>query len=410
MANEFLTTSLILQESMMLLTNNLQFARYVNKEYSKEFAVQGAKVGSTINARKPPKYMGGYGNGLHLEDINEVPVPVVVDKLFGVHLSYTDLDLTLTMDRFRTRYLDSAVARIANEIDSVGLNTLYPDVYNSVGTPGTVPNALLTYLNAGVYLDNTGTPRRGANSRNAVIGSQMQATLINANAGLFHSGDAIRKNYEDGEMGYQLGFNFSMDQNIPTHTVGPLGGTPAVNGANQTGSNLLVNGWNAAAANRYLKGDTFTIAGVFSVKVQTASATGAISTGVLQQFTVTADTDSAADGSSTVPISPAIVPSGAGQTVTNSPATGTGLTTVGAANTVSPVGLAFHKNFATLVTVDLEQVRGVDMMGRISDDDLGLSMRLVRAYDINTNSRPTRLETLFGWAMLYAEMAARIHS
>ena len=128
MANEFLTTSLILQESMMLLKNNLQFARYVSREYSSQFAVEGAKVGQTINARKPPKYMGGYGNALHLEDIAETPVPITLNRLFGVHFTHTDVDLTLTMDNFRKRYLDSAVARIANEIDSVGLDVLYKQI------------------------------------------------------------------------------------------------------------------------------------------------------------------------------------------------------------------------------------------------------------------------------------------
>lgn len=414
MANTFITTSLILQESLEVLRNNLQFARYVTREYDSQFARAGAKVGSTINARKPPKYMGGYGDGLHVEDIVETPTPITVDQLFGVHLNYSDQDLTLTMDRFRPRYIEPAAARIANEIDAVGLRTLIRQIYNAAGTPGTVPNTSLTYLNAGVALDNTGTPRRGRNARTAIIGSQMQATLVNALQGLFQSSNRIREQYEDGEMGQSLGLNFSMDQNIPTHTVGALGGTPLVNGANQTGTSLISDGWTASVTNVLRQGDIFTLgtgtASVFGVKPQTAASDGATSTGVLQQFVVTDNVNSDASGNATIPISGNITPSGAFQTVTQSPPDDAAITVLGAANTVTPTGLAFHRNFATLVSVDLEAVRGVDMMGRIADDELGIAMRLVRAFDINTNRRPTRLEVLFGWALLYAEMACRIQS
>lgn len=398
----------------MTLVNELGFTRHIGRQYSPEFGQAGAKVGQTVNARKPPKYMGGYGNGLHLEDIQEIPVPITVDQLFGVHFSANDVDFKLKMDLFRSRYVEPAVARIANEIDRTGLQ-LYKQVYNTVGVPGTVPNAGLTYLNAGVYLDNTGTPRRGRNTRTAVVGSQMQATLVNALSGLFNSQSAIRAQYDDGVMGHALGLNFEMDQNIDTHVVGALGGTPLVNGANQTGSSIITNGWTASISNILRQGDILTFGtDVYGVKVQTASEDGAVSTGVLQQFVVTEDVDSDGDGAATIPISPSITTSGAFQTVTKSPDDDDVVLIFGHASSyaaaVTPTGLAFHKDFATLVTVDLEPVRGVDMAGRISDDELGLAMRLVRAYDVNTNSRPTRLEMLYGWSILYPEMACRIQS
>ncbi len=406
--NQFITTAKVLQESMMILKNSLQFARYVDRQYDKQFAQAGAKVGTVVSARRPPKYQGRYGNALQTEDIQETPVPVVVDKLFGVDLEFSDVDLTLTMDNFRSRYLDSAVARIANEIDATGL-LLYRDVYNNVGTPAVVPTDDEQYLNAGVKLDNTGTPRRGK-VRTAVLSSQMQATLVHGLKGLFQSSDKIRDQYEDGEMGYSLGLNFSMDQNVYTHVVGPLGGVPLVNGANQTGSNLVTDAWSSSAAARLNKGDTFTIAGVYGVKPQTGSSTGGVSTGSLQDFVVTDDTSSDANGNLTIPISPAIIAVGAFATVNSLPADNAAITVKGAANAVSPQGLVFHKNAFTLVMVDLEMPKGVDMSGRIVDEDLGLALRLVRAYDIRTNTRPTRLEALWGWNTMYPEMACRVQS
>jgi len=406
--NQFITTAKILQESMMILKNNLQFARYVNREYDGQFAKAGAKVGSVISARRPPKYQGRYGNALQVEDIQETPVPVVVDKLFGVDLEFTDVDLTLTMDNFRSRYLDSAVARIANEIDSTGLQE-YRNIYNNVGTPGVVPVDDEPYLNAGVKLDNTGTPRRGK-VRTAVIGSQMQSTLVHGLKGLFQSSEKIREQYEDGEMGYSLGLNFSMDQNVYTHTVGPLGGTPLINGANQTGSTLVTDGWTAAAAARLNRGDTFTIAGVYGIKPQTGSATGGISTGQLQDFVVTDDVSSDGSGNASLPISPPLIAVGAFATVNALPADNAAITVKGAAGTVTPQGLVFHKNAFTLVMVDLEMPKGIDMAGRIVDEDLGLALRLTRAFDIRTNTRPTRLEALWGWTTMYPEMATRVQS
>jgi len=50
------------------------------------------------------------------------------------------------------------------------------------------------------------------------------------------------------------------------------------------------------------------------------------------------------------------------------------------------------------------------MAARISDPQTGFSIRLVRAYDINTDNFPCRLDVLYGWQTLRGELACRIHS
>ena len=414
MANQFLTTAEILFESLLVLKNNLELTRHIGRQYSTQFGVAGAKVGATVNARKPPKYRGRYGNALDPEDIVETPVPIVCDNLFGVDLEYTDVDLTLTMDNFRKRYIEPAVCRIANEVDKTAA-AQYVNIYNFVGVPGTVPTDDEQYLNAGVKLDNTGTPRRGKFIRSMILSSQSQATLVHGLKGLFQKSDSIARQYEEGEMGTALGWNFSMDQNIPTHVVGALGGTPLVIGAGQTGASILTDGWTASISGVLKQGDCITFANVYGITPQTADATGGgTSTGQLQQFVVTADVDSDGTGAATVPISPSIVTSGAFQTVTVSPADNAVILIFTSASAYAAVStkqnLGFHKDCFTLVTVDLEDVGGVDMMGRISDADIGLAMRLVRAYDIRTNTRPTRLEMLWGNSTIYPEMGVRVQS
>ena len=413
MANQFLTTSQVLQRSLPVLRNNLEFSRKVLNQYSDQYAREGAKVGATVTARKPPKYRGRYGNAIDVEDIQETPVAITVDKLFGVDLEYDDVALTLTMDNFQERYIDSVMARIANEVDATGMEE-YKNIYAFVGVPNAVPNTRLTYLNAGVRLDNTATPRRGKMARSCVIGSQMQATLVDAQAGLFQKANAIAEQYESGEMGTGLGFDFSMDQNTKAHTIGALGGAGLINGANQTGATLTTDGWTASVTALFRQGDIITC-GINGIVPNTATKTGGgVSTGQLQQFVVTADVDSDAAGVASIPIDPPIITTGAFQTVTASPSDNAAILTFGHASSYAALviknGLAFNKITFTRVMVDLPVPGGVDMGGRIRDKTSGLAFRLVRAYDIRGNTRPTRVEALWGWKTIYPEWGCRIVS
>ena len=329
------------------------------------------------------------------------------------------MSLTLTMDNFQERYIDPVMARIANEVDATGM-ALYVDVYNFVGVPNAVPSTRLTYLNGGVKLDNTATPRRGKMARNAVIGSQMQATLVDAQAGLFQKSNLIAEQYESGEMGTGLGFDFSMDQNTKAHTIGALGGTPLVNAGSQVGSSIITDGWTASITGVLKEGDIITLGAAGSTAVNgivpnTATKTGGgVSTGQLQQFVVTADVDSDGSGNATIPIDPPIITTGAFQTVTQSAPDNAVILIFGSATAYAALtiknGLLFNKIAFTRVMVDLPVPGGVDMGGRIRDRDSGLAFRLVRAYDIRGNSRPTRVEALWGWSTIYPEWACRVVS
>jgi hypothetical protein len=393
---------MITNEALRVLVNNLAFTNRVNRQYSSKFAIEGAKIGTVINARKPPRYVGRTGTAIGVEDATETQVPVTLTTQFGVDISFSSADLSLSISDFSNRFIKPAIATIANKIDFDGLQ-LFKTVANSVGTPGTTPNSLLTYLLAGVKLDDNSTPMDG--ERSCIVNPLMQATIVDALKGLFQSSTEIKAQYEKGMMGTAAGFDWYMDQNVGVATIGPQGGTPLVNGASQSGSSLIVDGFTAAAASRLVKGDVFTIAGVFGVNPQNRQSTGA-----LQQFVVTAAVSSDAAGNATIPIFPAITLTGAFQTVTALPADNAALTVVGAANTVSPQGMAFHKDAFTFVSADLQLPRGVDMAARVSDPETGLSVRMVRQYVIATDQFPCRLDILYGWKELYPENACRIQA
>ena len=402
MANTLLTIDMITREALMILKNNLTFTRGVNRTFDGKFGVDGAQIGDALRIRKPPRYTVRSGAAISTQDVTEDYTTLPLDSQKGVDTTFTTKELTLSIDEFSKRILGPAIAQLANQIDYDGLS-LYKNVFNSVGTPATVPNAMLTYGSAGGKLSDSGAPVDG--NRKLVIGSTMEYTIVDAVKGLFQSSTQIKKQYEDGNMGRSAGFDWSMSQNIATHTVGPLGGTPLVNGASQTGASLVTDGWTAAAASRLVQGDVFTIAGVFAVNPMTRASTGS-----LQQFVVTAAVSSDGSGNATIPISPSIVTSGATQTVSGSPADNAALTIVGAAAASSPQGLAFHRDAFALGMADLEVPRGVHFAGRMNDPDLGLSIRIVRQYDIATDKIPCRIDALYGWKCIRPELACRVQS
>lgn len=400
MANSLLTISMITREALRVLENSLTFAKGVNRQYDDKFAVEGAKIGDTLNIRKPARYVGRTGTAISVEDHTETSVPLQLGTQFGVDVQFTSKDLALSLDDFSERFLTPALATVANKIDRDGL-ALYQDVHNAVGTPGSTPTALKTYLQAGAKMDHEAAPRDSL--RSMIVDPDAQVEIVDALKSLFQDDSEISKQYKMGVMGKAGGFKWAMDQNIVKHIVGPLGGTPVVNGASQTGASLVTNGWTAAAASRLKKGDVFTVAGVYAVNPQTRQTTGA-----LRQFVVTADVSSDASGNATIPIYPSIVTSGAFQTVTASPANSAALTILGAANTVSAQNLAFHRDAFVLGCADLPLPKGVDMAARFSDPQLGMSVRMVRAYNISTDQFPCRLDVLYGWKTLYPELACRV--
>jgi hypothetical protein len=397
--NTLLTISMITREALRVLENNLAFTKRVNRQYDDKFAIEGAKIGYVVNARKPVRYIVATGQALALQDATETQVPVSLTTQDHVDFQFSSADLKLSIDDFGDRFIQPAVSALANKIDYNGLQ-LYKQIYNAVGTPGVTPIQLLTYLMAGVALDNNAAPQD--EMRHLVITPKMQAYIVDALKGLFQQATAISQQYAKGQMGTAAGFQWAMDQNCPTHQSGTFTTGGTVTGANQVGSSLITGGWVAADLK---KGDVFTIGagatGVYGVNPQSYQ-----STGELQVFTVLSDIAGA--GALTLPIAPAIITTGAFKTVAASPAAGATINLLSATGVSSPQGMAFHRDAFTLVTADLPVPKGTDMASRVSDKQLGISLRIVRDYDITTDQFPCRIDVLYGWATLRPELACRV--
>jgi hypothetical protein len=406
LANTLLTISMITREALRVLENNLTFTKYVRRDFDDEYGRAGAKIGTVLNIRKPPRYVGRVGQALQLEDATETSVPLTLNVQRGVDIIFSSQDLALSIDDFSERFIMPAIANVANGIDFDGLSQ-YLNVYNEIGTPGTVPNQLLTYLQAGQRLDEEAAPRD--KDRALVVSPAMQAVIVDALKGLFHDASDIEKQYSEGTMGRTIGFKWSMDQNVRVQTVGAYGGVVGtINAANQTGSAITTSGWTANAA-ILNQGDVVSFQGTFAVNPQNKQSTGS-----LRQFVVTQNVVANGAGVATIPISGpgglGIILAGPFQTVTASPTNGAAINIQGTSGTSSPRGLAFHKDAFAFGCADLPLPGGVDIADRVNDKQLGCSIRLVRAYDINTDRFPTRLDILYGWTTLYPELATRIAS
>jgi hypothetical protein len=203
-----------------------------------------------------------------------------------------------------------------------------------------------------------------------------------------------------------------MSQNVKTHTVGPLGGTPLVNGGSQAVTylaskatmtqSLITDGWTAAAAARVKAGDVFTIAGVYAV-----NPIGKDTLPFLRQFVVTADASSDGSGNATLTISPPIITSGAYQTVSAAPADNAAMTFLGTAATGYRQPMIFHKDAFHLAIVPMELPGGASMASRVNED--GISVRVIQDYAISTDVNTWRFDVLYGVNALRPDLAARVN-
>jgi hypothetical protein len=416
MANNLLTISKITNEALMVLENELTFTSEVDRNYDDQFAVVGAKIGNTVNVRKPGRFIGTTGPALNVEDFNETSVPVTLSTQFHVDTQFTTQDLALSLDMFSDRVLKPAVAAIANKIDRDGLAMATLQTANIVGVAGTPPTGLITYLTAGAYLDSEGAPRDGR--RSCIVEPFTSATIVDSLKGLFVPNQKISDQYEKGLMGKDSGgMSWKLDQNVVAQTFGS-NSTTTVTGsvATTTATGFLTSGWASSstitvtAANtgtlNLNAGDTFTIAGVYAVNPQNRQAYGS---NKLRNFVVKTTVAIASGASGSVVVSPAVITAGQFQNVsipsTNASAA---ITQFNSTGVVSPQNIIMHRNAFTVAVADLELPEGVHFAGRASDKDIGLSMRVVRQYTINNDSIPTRLDVLYGWAPLYPELACRV--
>ena len=400
MSNSLVTCSIVAKESLAILENMLGFAANVNRDWEDEFGsnmARGYAPGSTINIKKPPRYTYRAGRVAVPQATVETTVPIVLSQ-GGTDLNFTSYERTLSLTKLESK-LQAAMATVANEIDRQGLFMAYQNTFNALNAAGTVPssqaNALAAVTGINQRLDEMGAPRD--KQRSLILNPSMNAAFIQGFAGLFNASDKLSKQYGSGMMVDSLGLSYAMDQNVATH----VNGTQAVAGTNVSGAGQTGAAINVVALTGSIKaGTVINLPGVFAVNPQSRQ-----STGVLAQFVVTADLNT---GATSLPISPAIVTSGAFQNVTASPTNGAAFTIFGTANGSYTTSVGFHKDAFTLACVPMWAPPGGKGVIDVAQESYkGLNIKVTEFYDgVNDNSI-MRLDVLFGWAATYPELAVK---
>ena len=395
MANSLLTPTAVTREALRILHQKLNFVGNITRDYDDSYAQSGAKIGSSLKIRLPNQYTVRTGATLAAQDTTESSTTLTVSTQKGVDLNFTSQDLTLSLDDFSSRIIDPAMAVLAANIEADALN-MYKDVYQSIWNGG----AAATYnkaLDARVLLQRALTP---ANDRTMLLDPNAMADVIKDTKTLFQDDASIAKQYKEGMVGRAAGFNWGENTLMPAHTRGAADTAYVVNTStgitSGTATITVATGTGAASV-----GDVFTVAGVYSVHPETK-----VSTGILQQFVVTA---AFAGGAGAISVSPTPVTSGALQNVTIvSAGAGKAVVWLGTLSTAVQTGLAFQKGAFAFATADLVMPSGVDFAKREVMD--GISMRIVRAYDINNDQFPCRLDVLYGYKTLRPQLAVRYHN
>lgn len=415
MANNTLTADVIAKIALPILENELGVINKMYRAHEEEFSstVNGYKKGDTISIRRPADFTIRSGATMSAQDVIEGKTTLVVDQQIGIDFQFTSTDLTLKVEDMAERIIKPAMSRIANELASDVLIQMYRGTYNLVGTQGTRVDSFSDFSKAPERMDEMAIP---SDNRHAILCPSDFWGLVGSQTALY-APSLVGSAYRSGDLGDLGGLATMMSQVTPAHTVGPLGGTPLVNGASQnvtydTAKNawtqsLITDGWTAAAASRVKAGDVFTIyaAGTSGAKLKMVNPKTKVATAIDQQFVVISDGSSDASGNLTLTISPPIITSGPYQTVNVAPADNAGLVFDGTASTAYRQNLAFHKNAMALAVVPMEMPPAA--YGGTRQSYKNLSVRLIPTYDATNDISKWRLDLLYGRKLIDPRLTVR---
>lgn len=408
MANTILTNALIAKEALIQLENQMVLGNLVHRGYEDEFDNKnsGYVAGSSVTIRKPPRYTLRTGAAMSTQDSVEGTMSFSVDQQMGVDLGgWTSADRTLKIPEFSERFIQPAMKTIAQGVDAA-IAANYKDVWNWVGTPGTIIDSFADFGKGPQRLDEMAVP---GGDRNAILSPADNWGMIGAVSGLYIA-DTAKSALQKAKLPMLGGVDAYMSQNAPQHTVGTKAGTPLVNGGAQattyattkdTGQQSLVtDGWTASSA-ILKKGDVFSINGVKAVNPMSKAVMS-----YDQQFVVKADVSADGSGNATIAISPPIITSGAYQTVSAQPIDNAAITVLGSAGQTHTNNLVFHKNAFALAVVPMVKPDGAVDVQRVTYK--GLSVRMIPVYTGADDTSAIRLDILLGTKCIYPDLATRL--
>lgn len=385
-------------EFLAILSNNCVMPRLIKRDYQKYFEGK-VKIGSSLDIKRPIRAIGADGQAFQPEGLVRVTVPMTISFWNQESFVYNDTEEAMFLnDDIKENYIKPHAVNLANKVDRYMLQYLQQTVPNYVGTPGTVPTTLDTYNSAQTKLNQLLAPM---SDRSVIYNSAFNQQIIKAGQTLFNPGQVIGKQYLEGKVGRYAEFDFFMDEQVPSFTVGTYLGSGQVNGGNQTGTSIATNNWTSASVS-VNPGDRVTFAGCYEINGQSRL----VLPGILKQFVITAAaTDTT--GAVTFNIFPAIIPNGPYQNCSASPTSGGAVTIAGTTGVLAQTSFAIQKGAYTWAPIRLQNV---DEFGAkcetMTDEETGISIRCIQQWDSRLGEVTTRMDFVWGIAQTYADYEA----
>lgn len=403
--NTFLNTSWVSMEILRLLVNSLEVTEYFNRDWEKDFQKEFAP-GASIQVKFPQRFTTADGMGYQPQTLNRVSTSITLDQWIQVAFEWDDYERAVKLERseseLRENYWAPAAAAFAQEFDSRSAKFAYQNASSIVGVLGTDPTSVTTFYGARTMLKKKACP---PGKRGMCISTSMMQSLGSNITNIFNPPDEISKMFKEGALGRLAGFDFYECNSLWSHTAGTWAAAVTVNGANQSGSSLVIT---ATAGDTFNVGDKFSIANVNTVNPMTRRSPGPLA---VQTFTVTTALTAVGGGADTLNFLPAIYgPGSQYQNVDALPANSAALTlwpgTASPNGKVGTAGLALSRSAFAAVGAKLYVPKSVEQGGQAQDPETGFAIRKVVAWDPTRSMQVNRLDSLIGYGNLYQDNGA----
>jgi len=395
------------------LADNVQFFKSARKFPASEFKPDGGghSPGDTVSVRIPSNYAVGttsFDLTSALQDIKErsVDLPLDIIGTVGFDLDSQQLAHDVNLGDVYDRFIKGVVLDIAASVESQMLQKATQNTANLVGTAGSTAYTTAEILAAKTKMSQFLCPK---DKQRFLLGdASAMAQAVDQRKGFFQSSERIKEQYEQGFIGIADGFTWMENELLYSHTNGNDVAATVETGVVTIATGMSTLGLADVTANTgtVTKGSVFTIADVYSVHPQTK-----VSTGVLKQFVHTGATQTAdASGFVTLTLDEPIYSSASGslQNVSALPADEAAVTFVGAASTTYKQSLAFHKEAFRVCSVPLVLPNNAEFAEQATED--GVTVAIVRDFDVLTRKMITRVDFLGGLAPVRPRWACRITS
>lgn len=401
---------IIAKAAAMALVDNLQFIKSIDKADESDWdGKNGYSAGDTIYINKPARFKPNqsFDATSSILAFVEEKVPLTLDTISSVPVSLSTEELAhdIQLKQIIKRVVKPAVADIAQDIESRVLTKAINNTYNQVGTAGATTFNTPTVLSSGVTLNKYLAPM--GDERFLLLESQAMADATNDRKGLFQSATEISKQYKQGWVGQADGYNWLSNNLLPTHTNGTatVGGLTVTTTASEGAAVLAITD-SGGGSQTLTAGTRFTIAGIFAVHPVTKQTYN-----FLQEFVVLNNETASGGAFSSVEISPAMysATSVSLQNISALPTSTTAINIIsGTASTSYQMNLAFHRDSFRFASVPLVMPTAVEFAAQETYE--GVTVAIVRAFDVYKRTMVTRMDVLCGLAPVRPEWACVLTS